>query len=602
MFSASRNNPNPHSASARSFATSFDVGRADVHRLFREQAGRRVWSGLLFDSPFFCTSLGLLLGLFLFGVSAGVSVPAFVDVFDTWGPWRQISNRISMSLCAVFHRIDAGPRVFQDHPVEFVGCGVAFLVAGVLVAVLLRLTVAWIIDVPPPSVKWWRWSRWTRDFGRLFGLWEHWAGEEEPLRRKAVTGSQLLLLRVGVKAVCDVVRLTVFGWILVAADYGFHVLVMLAIVVLDSFSGLGLDIMIQRDGDDVIDRLPTYWTIQMIRGLALFALAWFAAPAVARFYAHELTQTRYSTGFFIWLTRALGSVFLLRGTMGFGRELRQRDMNYRSVVKWDISVDLLALAVSLVVLFVVRNVLALAVFFVVDAVGCFVISYVLFPWWPRLAWNRNVTHQILLSSSGIVGITVLNSVAGRIDHATVGKLLGMGALGFYGRAYVLASIPSHCFTNIVAPAMLPPLRTVREDPIRFRRAFLRTLTVYAVGVTGMAAVLAALAYPLVKYILGRNGYWLPLLPPFYVLLVFGVSRALGSLTPSVLFVLNKSWLVTLCTAIGAFGVAIGVYPMTLRFGTLGTAWTVVGASLLSNGLALYLVLRLTRAGLSQSSE
>ncbi len=582
--------------SRTTFAEAFGTGRAEVQALFRSRAGRRAWGALVLSSPLFCAVAGLISGVVLFAASAKVSAPGFVRLLNGFDIWRRHVPPALAPVCTALRRLDAGPGVFQDHPAEFLVCALVTVTAGFLLAVLLRA------GLPPRlglSVQWeglWRSAAWGRDAGRLFGLWEHWAGGAGSLRRKTVTGSQLLLLRAGVKTVCDTIRLTVFGWVLVATDYGLHALVMLVVMLLDSFSGLGLDIMIQRDGDDVIQRLPTYWTIQLLRGCALFGLAWVAAPFVAAFYAAELAETRYSAEYFIWLTRVVAVVFLLRGAAGFGRELRQREMDFRAVIQWDILAHVLTLAVGLAVLFWMRNVLALAAFFVACALGRFVVSYALHPWRPRPAWNGAVARQVFIFASSIVGITVLNSVAGRIDHATVGKLLGMAALGFYGRAYALATMPSHNFTNIIAPIMLPALRTVRGELGRFRRAFLKALAVYAIGAVVMAAVFALAAHPLVKYVFGQNGYWLPLLPPLYILLFFGVSRAVGSLTPAALFVLNKPWLVTLCTAVWAAGVCAGVVPLTRHFGLLGTAWTVVLSSFLSNGLAVFFVMRLTRPG------
>jgi len=464
------------------------------------------------------------------------------------------------------------------------------------------LILRWVVCIAAPPVRshWstFRCTTWLervcRDAGQLYGFWEEFAGGPNSLRRKTVVGSQYLLLRAGVKMLCDIVRLTVFGWVLVAADYGLHALVMMVITLLESFSSLGLDIMIQRDDDDtVMERLPVYWTIQFVRGTALFVFTWIAAPWVARMYAAELTRTRYDAAFFVGLTRFMGTVFLLRGAAGFGRELCQRRLDFRRVIMYDTAVHVVTLVAGLILLFTVRNVIALAAIVYLAAVGRFMTSYVLAPWRPRFAWETRVAWEVLVFSSGIVTIALLNSLGGRIDHAVVGKVLGMAALGFYGRAYALATIPSQSFTNIIAPVMLPALKAVAHDMNRFRRAFRRCLAAYLGGSLLLTVLFGAVAYPVVKYLFGRNGYWLPILPPLYVLLLFGVSRAAGSLTPSALFVLNRPWLVAGCTAIWAGGVAVGVWPMTVHFGLMGAACTVVAASLASNGVAVWLVFRLT---------
>ena len=541
-----------------------------------------------------CTSagvlgaIGALAGIILFACSANSMAPRLAALWNPPAPaaWAEPGRELVRFL----HRYDIGPGVFQDHPFACVGLLAACLGAGLVLAWLARGLTAcrWM----PRSFHAWNPAparTLCREAGRLFGIWETLAGEHGSLRRKTVSGSQYQLVFAGVKMLCDTVRMAVFGWILAASDYGLYTLVMIVITVLDSFSGLGLDIMIQRDGEDVEERLPVYWTVQMVRGIALFTIAWFGAPMVADFYRDQLVHSRYAPQFFIGLTRFMATVFLLRGAAGFGREMRQRAMDFRAVILWDIASALATLAGSLLMLFWTRNVLALAAYMYLGALTRFGGSYLLYRWKPRLAWNGRVARQILLFSSSIVAITLLNSIAGRVDHATVAKVLGMAALGFYGRAYGLATIPSQSFSNVIAPVMLPALRAVAHQPERFRRAFLKALAVYAGGSLLMAGAFALMARPLVQYVFGQNGYWLPMLPPLYVLLLFGVFRAVGALTPSALFVMNKPWWVALCTGVFAAGVAGGVVPMTLWFGVVGTAWTVVLASALSNGLAVALV-------------
>ncbi len=581
------------------FQQAVAAGREDLVRL---AAGGSVrWQAvvsLALRAPTVLTVLGLGLGGVLFLATAASAGWRFAAALGPALVRAGILADAGARLSSFLTLHEVGPQRFQQTPLGFAVYALLCLCVGVaampFLAWAVRRALTRLDDGPAtvgglPGLL-------GRDWGRGLEAWECLAGSRDSLRRKTVVGSQYLLVQAAVRAGTDVIKITVFGWILGATDYGIQTLVMIVISLADSFTGMGLDVMIQRDGDDVKQRLPTYWTLQLTRALCLFAIVWVAAPLVAAFYQQEILATQYSPTYFVWLLRIVALSFLLKGLAGFGRELRQRDMDFKPVMQADILAGLVSLALSLTVLWLTRSVWALATLVLADALGVLVVSYWLSSWRPRLAWNSAVVRTVASFSLSIVCITILNAISNRMDHATVGKLLGVAALGFYGRAYGLATVPCQNLANVVAPVMLPAMRAVASDPVRFRRAFTKCLLVYAVAALAAVAVFGVLVPPFVQYVLGHNGYWLPILPPLYVLLLFSVMKTVSSVIPATLFVLNKPWLISLCTAVSAATMLICIVPMTRWFGVLGAAWCVVLASLLSNSLAVWFVYHYLPAG------
>ena len=88
--------------------------------------------------------------------------------------------------------------------------------------------------------------------------------------------------------------------------------------------------------------------------------------------------------------------------------------------------------------------------------------------------------------------------------------------------------------------------------------------------------------------------WLPLLPVFRILLIYGMLKGIMSVCPAVFFLKDKPWLITLFAAVMAATLGALCIPMTSAFGTAGTAWAVVIAGVTANGLALIMTFHLLR--------
>lgn len=402
-------------------------------------------------------------------------------------------------------------------------------------------------------------------------------GSKESLRRKTFLGSNWLLFKSLALGAIDLVKTVIFARMLFPEDYGLMALAMMAIGLLESFSTTGIEIMIIRDADNYKERLPAYWTIKAVRGLILAILAWFLAIPLAQYYHHaEL----------IWLVRLLAVSFLIKGLAGFGNEVCLRKMEFSRAALAEIVVALPALGLSLLFLFVFRDVWALAVSNLINAAAFLTIAYLLFPWRPKIKFDSSLLKLLACFGGSIVAINIMNYFFSNFDQGVIGKLLGLEQLGLYARGYFLAMVPVVYVANVIAPVFLPAFRNVMNDARRLRKAFLKTFLVFACGFAALGGLLFIFSESLVLAVYGQK--WLPLLPIFRILLIFGVLKSIASICPSIFFLKDKPWLVTLCAAVMAVCLGALCLPMTMAFGAAGTAWAVVIAGVMANGLAIML--------------
>jgi lipopolysaccharide exporter len=249
-------------------------------------------------------------------------------------------------------------------------------------------------------------------------------GSRESLRRRTIFGSGWMAGRHLTLAAMEMAKTVIFARVLDAWAYGVMALATMAVGFLESFTALGMELVILRDSDDYRKKLDYYWTIKAIRGVTLFSVAWLFAPLFASLYdKQELVS----------VIRFMSTAFLFDGFSGFGREVYMRNMAFGRGVGYEIAAVAVATSAGIVVLFQLRNVWALAAATVFVAMARCGASYLMMPWLPRVRFNRDVAKVVFTFGISIVGMNALNFLFNNFDKAIIGKMFDLGQLGYYAR-------------------------------------------------------------------------------------------------------------------------------------------------------------------------
>ncbi|MEW6673838.1 MAG: oligosaccharide flippase family protein [Thermodesulfobacteriota bacterium] len=406
-------------------------------------------------------------------------------------------------------------------------------------------------------------------------------GDRDSLRYKTILGSQWQFFKSVAIAFIELAKAAVFARVLFPDDYGLMALAMIAIGLLEAVSATGIELMIQSDADDYLEKIPCYWTIRLIRGVVIFAVAWLTAVPMAEYYRNPAM---------IPLIQFLSITFLIQGVSGFGREIRQRQMEFSRILIVDVLSALVTLLIGLVFLFWLKNVWALAAYAAITALTNLITSYYLFPWRPTVRLDVALFKKVVIFSGSIVFINFLNYLFSNLDRGVIGKILGLDQLGYYARGHFLALVPATYFFNAIGPVLLQAFRQVADDVGRFRSAFIKSTMVYVVVSVLIGLACFVFSKVIIWVIYGEK--WLPAVPVFKVLIIFGISKGIVSVCAPVFFIRDRPWLITLCLAVMIGCFAVLCYPLTLSFGILGTAWAVVVSAMISHGLSFVLAFNL----------
>jgi O-antigen/teichoic acid export membrane protein len=376
------------------------------------------------------------------------------------------------------------------------------------------------------------------------------------------------------------VGVAILARLLAPEDFGRLAVVTLVLAFLNGLSNLGVQQAVVQRLDEGPRILNAAFTLRVIRGIALFALLFAGAPAVAGFFDDARL---------VPLVRAMACVFPLVALENVGVFLFFRRLDFRARAGYEIASESLRLVATVALALGWRDVWALILGQVVGALGTTALSYAVHPFRPRLEWRWDVMRELLSYGKFITGSALAYFVLAQGDNAVVGKLLGSVALGYYSLAYTLALSPNAAVGEALNRVLLPAYASIQSEPARLRGGFLDTRQLAAAAVLPLAVLLAVAAPEVVAVVLGAR--WAPIVPLLPILCLYGAISALDGGQKTLLRAVGRPdrALYVDLVRVPLFGVL--VYLWTVRFGLVGACWAVLVPAMLAQVVAVPLTAR-----------
>jgi O-antigen/teichoic acid export membrane protein len=302
---------------------------------------------------------------------------------------------------------------------------------------------------------------------------EQYSDHNGPLKRtlesKAIRATFWTVMDYGCSMALRVVNSVVLTRLLMPEYFGLMTLVTTLIVGISLLSdiGLGPSIIQSPRGDDPVF-LNTAWTLQIIRGLCIFAVSLMLAWPMARIYHEPRLMS---------LLPALGISIVISSFNCTNLLSMARHMDVRRLFFLDFSTQVVSLLVTVGCALAYPSVWALVVGSILSLVYRLSLSYYrrLIPGIRNsICWDRESIHGLVHFGKWILLATALFFFASQADRLILGKLVSFSVLGVYGIAYSVSDIPRAVINAFAQKVGYPFIANMAHLPIAdFRTTFLR---------------------------------------------------------------------------------------------------------------------------------
>jgi len=371
-------------------------------------------------------------------------------------------------------------------------------------------------------------------------------------------------------------RTIVLARVLSPNDFGLFGIALLALSALNTFSQTGFQqALIQKKGD-IRPYLDTAWTVQVIRGVVLAGILFGIAPYVASFFGEPAAAL---------LLRVLGLSAVFQGFTNIGVVHFQKELEFHKRFIYMFSGTLADLGVAISAALILRNAWALVFGLLAGNFVRMVVSYFIRLYRPRLGFDKQQFKQLFGFGKWILASSVIMFLVTQGDGILVGKLLGMSALGFYQLAYRISNMPVTEITQVISQVTFPAYSKLQDSVSKLRSAYFNVLQLTAFISMPLAGLVFVLAPDFTKIFLGKK--WLPMVPAMQVLGFLGAIRAIGATLGPVYNAKGRPDYPAKFNLVRLVFVMILISPLTIHFGIVGTALTVLLATFVQNVVLIY---------------
>ncbi|MGN6370726.1 MAG: oligosaccharide flippase family protein [Phycisphaerae bacterium] len=376
----------------------------------------------------------------------------------------------------------------------------------------------------------------------------------ESLRRRALHASAWVISTKFVGMALQLLRSIILTRLLFPKAFGLMALVSVVMQGLQMCSDVGIIPSIIKSPRGNEERfLQTAWTVQIVRGFALWLMCCLLAWPASLFY-HEQSL--------LWLLPVGGFSIVISSFNTTAWAVHDRDMNRARLTMIAIGAEVLNLVTMTLAAWWLRSVWALVIGGLAGTSFTLILGNTLLPGERhRLRWEKEAVAELVHFGKWIFASTLLTFFAMQLDKLMLGKLVPFALLGVYSISLTLASLPKDLAQQVASLVLFPVLaERLREKPEQIHHALQRSRgLLLRIGLLLCLAVLAAA--PAFFHLLYDSRYaaagWMAQLLAFscwitvmnastgYALLAFGDSKsvALGNLVNAV---------VTIVAAIAGF--------------------------------------------------
>jgi O-antigen/teichoic acid export membrane protein len=353
------------------------------------------------------------------------------------------------------------------------------------------------------------------------------AGDQ--LKQKSVRGGLVAVCAQGAKFLLQMATTMLLARLLTAEDFGLQGMAAVLISFLGLFREGGLGAATVQRLEVTQEQISTLFWINVAVGAVLAASTTLLAPMLVAFYSEPRLYG---------IVVALGGGFIFSGLAAQHRAMIMRGMRFVTLAK----IDVLALAISSVVGIVMAllgwHYWALVAMWIANSMAGAVCVWFADPWVPGLPHRRcgvlSMLHFGWMSTCN--GIVVF--IAWNADNILLGRFWGAEALGLYGRAYQLVTLPVHQLNGAISNVAFPALSRIQGDAERLARSFLRGFSVLVSLTIPVTIVCALFPEEIILILLGSK--WIEAVPIFRLLVPTALVFAL--VNPLAWLVMSMGWM------------------------------------------------------------
>lgn len=316
--------------------------------------------------------------------------------------------------------------------------------------------------------------------------------------------------------------------ILTPADYGL-------IGLLTIFTALGMTItdsgfgqaLIQKKDVTEIDYSTVFYT-NLVLGLIIYFILYLCSPLIANFF-HTPELEKISK--WVFLVFPINSIGIIQYT------IITKNVNFKALTKISVISSIISGIFGISLAYNGMGVWALVyqniLYYFLKSILLWYYNH----WKPSLNFSFKSFKNLFGFSSNLLGTSMIIILFNNLYTVLIGRFYAINEVGYYNQAYRFENIPASTLTTIIQRVSYPILSTIQNDNERLKSGYRKIINQAVFFNFPLMIGLIVIGHNLFDVLLTAK--WLPAVPYFQLLCVYGALFPLQSINVNILKVKGK---------------------------------------------------------------
>ncbi len=382
------------------------------------------------------------------------------------------------------------------------------------------------------------------------------------LRDKAITGVKWTTLSFTITSILQFIQIFILARILDSSSFGLMAIVMVVIGFAQTFSDMGVSNAIIYRHDTTKNQLSSLYWLNIIAGISVFVILLILTPFIVNFYHQpQLTVLLILTSL-VFLITPIGQQFQI---------LLQKELVFDNLAKIDIISQMVGTFITILFAYLGFGVISIVFGQLANTtLRCIcLLKSGWGTWHPNLHFHIPDLKNYLNFGMYQMGESTINYFNSNLDNITIGKFIGVNALGFYSFAFNIVLLPIQKINPIINRVAFPVFSKLQSHNNGLKDAYMYVLNIISVINFPIYIGMAVTAPIFIPLIFGNK--WLPSIVLLQILVGVGLIRSIGNPIGSLLYAKGLANVGFKWNVIVMFTQVPGIILGAYYGGTLGVA-------------------------------
>lgn len=358
------------------------------------------------------------------------------------------------------------------------------------------------------------------------------------LKKKAVSGMIWTGLQRYSKMFIQFISGIILARLLTPYDYGCIGMLMIFVTLAESFidGGFGSALIQKKRPTQEDYSTIFFWNLGM--AVVLYAVLFFSAPAIARFYGIPLLSD---------VLRVQGIILFIYAFNIVQRNQLRKKMNFKVISIVSVSSFIISLTVTIIMAYRGYGVWSLVTQHLIMAIIPAIVFWFYIKWRPIWTFSWRSFKELFSFGFYMFLSSLLNHLGGQIQGLLIGKFYDPSTLGLFSKAKSLERMSATSISQVMTQVTYPLYAEAQDDKKALGNMIRRLTMTLSYLTFPLMLVLLLCAKPLI--VLLYSDRWVDCVPFFQVLCIAALADCLQSVNNQSIAAIGKSRVMLIWTIV-----------------------------------------------------